>query len=84
MKINTATLFTKSDFGINILTKQCMTIYDNGMQLLLCNYAAHCEKKNVHLMRHLTNVKRPQWLRIQSLIYCTTWKVHLHTSVRAV
>lgn len=46
MKINTATLITKSDSGIKILMKQCMTIYDNGMQLLLCNYAAPCEKKN--------------------------------------
>jgi len=45
MKINTTTLFTKSDFGIKILMKQSMTIYDNGMQLLLCDYAAHCKKK---------------------------------------
>lgn len=44
MKINT-TLITKSDFGIKILMKQSMTIYDNGMQLLSYNYAAHCKKK---------------------------------------
>jgi len=31
MKINTVTLFTKSDFGIQILVKQSMTIVDNGM-----------------------------------------------------
>jgi len=64
--------------------KQSMTIYDNGMQLLLCNYAAHYQKKSVHLMRHLTNVKCPHRLCIRSLIYCATWKAHLHTSVRAV
>jgi len=49
MKINN-TLFTKSDFGIKILMKQSMTICDNGMQLLLCNYAAHCEKEKVHTL----------------------------------
>jgi hypothetical protein len=49
MKIST-TLVTKSDFGIKILMKQSMTIYDKGMQLLSYNYAAHCEKKKVYIL----------------------------------